>query len=307
MSDSLNNLLSKYLNQYKKNPRSRVFAPLAETYRKIGMLDEALKTLKEGLKFHSNYQLALLVLGNCYYDMQEFNKSYEILKPITEKHVDNLKLYQLFAEVCLKLSLEDEALNAFKNVLFLNPYSEEAAVKVAELEESSKLKEKFEIIHDESSPLAIEQTVEEDWVAIDLSQNETNETVQEPLSEEDQLDNWAMNKDNLTDKEPVKELVKDSIPAADDGVESVLSEEDEPFVTHTLVDIYIAQKHYPKAKDLLEKIIEADPNDEKSRNKLEQVMAKLGDQPESYYKRLEKKYLGFLAKIRARAEIYTRA
>jgi len=32
-------VLAKYFGMYKKNPRSKVFAPLAESFRKLGMLD----------------------------------------------------------------------------------------------------------------------------------------------------------------------------------------------------------------------------------------------------------------------------
>ena len=43
-------LLVKYLRAYEQNPKSRVFAPLAEVYRKLGMKEKAFDILKRGLK-----------------------------------------------------------------------------------------------------------------------------------------------------------------------------------------------------------------------------------------------------------------
>ena len=47
------NLLTRYSAQYDKNPKSRVFAPLAETYRVMGMYDDALKILRKGIKYRT--------------------------------------------------------------------------------------------------------------------------------------------------------------------------------------------------------------------------------------------------------------
>ena len=44
--------LERYLRSYSQDPTSRVFAPLGETYRKLGKLDEAIEVLNEGMKTH---------------------------------------------------------------------------------------------------------------------------------------------------------------------------------------------------------------------------------------------------------------
>ena len=46
---------------------------------------------------------------------------------------------------------------------------------------------------------------------------------------------------------------------------------DGPVVTHTLVDLYIAQGHMDKAIEFLEKILELNPNDQRSLAKLNEV------------------------------------
>ena len=74
-------LLTKYTLQYQKKPKSRVFAPLAETYRKLGMRDESLKILRQGLKYHPTYTLGYIVLANVYFDQQNFELAYNTLRP----------------------------------------------------------------------------------------------------------------------------------------------------------------------------------------------------------------------------------
>ena len=53
---------------YEKDPTARVFAPLADAYRKSKLYDEAIDILKKGLEIHPGYVSAHLVLARCYYD-----------------------------------------------------------------------------------------------------------------------------------------------------------------------------------------------------------------------------------------------
>ena len=88
-------LLTKYAYLYEKNPKSRVFAPLAETYRKLGMLDEAMRILREGIKNHPSYTLGYIVLAHCYYDIQNYELAYNTIRPFTAKNLENLTMQKL--------------------------------------------------------------------------------------------------------------------------------------------------------------------------------------------------------------------
>ena len=114
-------LLSKYLEQYKRRPQSRVFAPLAEAYRKLGMLDEALKVLKEGIKRNPSYVLGYLVLAQCYADQFQWDRVHQTLLPLITHHKDNIALQKLFAKSCLETGELELALETYKWLLFLNP------------------------------------------------------------------------------------------------------------------------------------------------------------------------------------------
>lgn len=131
-------LFIKYLKSYENNPRSIVFAPLAEIYRKEGKIEKAIEILKEGLKYNPSYVTGYLSLASCYADLSKYHLAYSLLKSLIETNRDNIKLQKLFADVCLKTNQEDEALEAYKYLLFLTPKDREVAAFVKQLEDQEE-------------------------------------------------------------------------------------------------------------------------------------------------------------------------
>ncbi|MGZ3788366.1 MAG: tetratricopeptide repeat protein [Bacteriovorax sp.] len=127
-------LFLKYQSDFEKNPRSRVFAPLAETYRKLGMTDKAMEILSQGIRFHPSYVMGYLGLAFCYFDLKQFNLAYTTLRPLIESNRDNLRMQKLFSEVCLELGKQEEALETLKYLLFINPRDKDVAEQVTRLE-----------------------------------------------------------------------------------------------------------------------------------------------------------------------------
>jgi tetratricopeptide (TPR) repeat protein len=121
MSSKIKNssLLAKYTLQYKRKPRSRVFAPLAETYRKLGMYEDAFKILKDGIKHNPSYVLGYIVLANCYYDQQNYELAYNTIRPFVSDNLDNLTLQKLFAQTCINLGYLEEALETLNIFYYL--------------------------------------------------------------------------------------------------------------------------------------------------------------------------------------------
>ncbi|MDO9182038.1 MAG: tetratricopeptide repeat protein [Bacteriovorax sp.] len=130
----LSPLFLKYQSDFEKNPNSRVFAPLAETYRKLGMTDKAMEILSHGIRVHPAYLMGYLGLAFCYYDLKQFNLAYSTMKPLVESNRDNLRLLKLFSDVCLELEKKEEALETLKYLLFINPRDKEIAELVLRVE-----------------------------------------------------------------------------------------------------------------------------------------------------------------------------
>ena len=141
----LSPLFLKYQADYEKNPRSRVFAPLAETYRKLGMTDKAMEILSQGIRFHPTYIMGYLGLAFCYFDLRQYSLAYNTLRPLVETSRDNIRLQKLFAEICLELGYREESLDTFKYLLFINPRDKEVAMQVATLE--SLIEEHYKPVH----------------------------------------------------------------------------------------------------------------------------------------------------------------
>lgn len=291
----LSDLIQKYQKTLAVNPTSRVFAPLAECYRRAGMLNEALDVLKKGIKDNPDYLLGYLGLAQCYYDMKQYQAGYTLLRPYTESNKDNLKLQRVFASLCLKLDFHEEALDAYKYILFMNPADGEAADYIAEFEDKviekkvaqKKQKDSFPIskLHSEKVKPTLDEI--DEWVAVDLSsyiekpvaQIETSSTDNSFLQTEEEAgeDDWQMEKQSLEVQEEEEIPEEESEAELTERRFVVLNNDEEqskstqPLITHTLVDLYCAQGHFEKAYDLLEKILELNPDDEKTRVKLDEI------------------------------------
>ncbi len=286
-------LLAKYFNMYKKNPRSRVFAPLAESYRNLGMLEEAYKILREGIRYHPTYALGYIVLAHCYFDEQKFELTYNTLRPIISQNADNISLQKIFALACVQLGHLEEALDTFKYLLFMNPRDKYFAEQVKRLEDDLQVGHKRlsleQLVKAPDMPVINRgPSVDDDWVQVDFNQYEVDEEKKaiEEKKQDSLIDEskWVMKKAGLEVHPILKEVkipertLEDEYYAdefEDDGniddVNSSSISSDTPIVSHTLIDLYCAQKYYDKAIELLEKILELNPDDTASHLKLQKV------------------------------------
>ena len=279
-------LLSRYLEQYRRKPGSRVFAPLAESYRKLGMHEEALKVLKDGIRRHPGYVLGYLVLAQCYADQTHWDRVYQTLLPLTVNHKDNVLLQKLFAQSCLETGETEAALETYKWLLFLNPRDQDFAQHVRVLEDDLLTRKvvpreavlkapgmapkvtNFDADEDDwtmvsfDSPVeTIAKDVEDNW-----SMSEAPATIASSNPEDWQVMSRKLDDDFFSDEEVTPEYA-----------EAPVTEASQPLVSHTLVDLYVAQNHFAPAVELLEKFLEVNPRDEKSRQRLFEIRGKLSD------------------------------
>lgn len=284
-------LLAKYFNLYKKNPRSRVFAPLAESYRKLGMLQDAYKILKDGIRHHPNYALGYIVLAHCYYDEEKYELTYNTLRPIINQNADNISLQKIFAQACIHLGHLEEALDTFKYLLFMNPQDKFFAEQVKKLEDDLHVGHKKlsldQLIKGPEVPvLKSIEAVDDDWVQVDFNKpyQEEDKVKIEAIEQEANDEQWVMRKPGLEDHPLLKEEKVSERSLEDDFYADEFEEEgdidevnasslasDTPFVSHTLIDLYCAQQYYDKAIELLQKILELNPDDTASKQKLQTV------------------------------------
>lgn len=318
-------LLNKYLALYKKNSNSRVFAPLAETYRKLGQFEKAKSTLEKGLKKHPDYVLAYIVLGNLYSDLGKFEDAFKTLQPLVRKNVDNISLQKLFSDVCIKLGEYKVALEVNKYLLLLNPRDKLLSSLVLDLENRCE----SEVILEEYSEDLDGDDVDS-WVQKSFIQESVNQS-SETLEEE--ADDWEVeSKPKLEDFKnsilnndiEVKEHSLDDefyYEEYDNEDESDDNSEDlDPIITHTLIDLYLSQGFKEKAISVLEGILVNHPEDKATLIKLNEIKlstkvesssedhVSLEDKVENLQskelKQLHNKFTTFLALVRNESKKY---
>lgn len=126
--------IEKYQHILEKDPNSQVFAPLAEAYREMGMLQEAQKTIVNGLQRHPQFVSGLVTFAKIMRDSGEFRKALDALNKAVILAPENILAQQILGEIHLANKNPKEALKAFKMVLFLNPNSKSAQKSVQKLE-----------------------------------------------------------------------------------------------------------------------------------------------------------------------------
>jgi tetratricopeptide (TPR) repeat protein len=129
-----NPLIYHYLRKYQEEPSSRVFAPLAEAYRKAGLLNEAIEIARDGIRIHPHFIGGRVALGRALFDKGEYAQVVKELEPVILDAPDNLVAQKLLAESYLILGRVAQALSAYKVLLFFMPEDKEIAELVQEIE-----------------------------------------------------------------------------------------------------------------------------------------------------------------------------
>lgn len=127
-------IVEKYQFMYQKDPHSKIFAPLAEAYRKTGETDKAIEICKKGLKFHPYFAEGYVALAKVYLDQENFEQAAKFFQKAIQLSPENLMAHRCLAQSYLKLRNPKRALKAYKMLLFLNPYDLKAKDAVRKLE-----------------------------------------------------------------------------------------------------------------------------------------------------------------------------
>lgn len=183
MTQDVSAFVERYQLIYEKDPDSKVFAPLAEAYRRMGLLEEAIDLAERGVKKHPNFASGRVALGKCYSQKGEFIKAVEQLEVATSLSPENLLAHQLLAQCFKKLHKPMEALNAYKMVLFLNPNDTKTANLVADLEQQFFTETKEDFAEEDFAMEKLTDVAEQaDSIGLD-GETSSNVSPIEPLTE----------------------------------------------------------------------------------------------------------------------------
>jgi tetratricopeptide (TPR) repeat protein len=187
-----------------RDPNSKLFVPLAEEYKKAGMLDEAIEVLTGGLEHQPGYLSARVSLGKIFIDRGMLREAKTEFEKVIAAIPDNLYAHKKLAEIYKELGDKDKATKEFRSVLKLNPLDDWAAASLADIEqqpaflpEELSVPETEEVIPvDEKTPGIHEHhfeitDIEESPPAVEMQEEKTHmETAPDTYLSEENTGPW---------------------------------------------------------------------------------------------------------------------
>ena len=115
-------LMKRYIAIYNKNPNSKVFAFLADLYRKQGVLDKALDLCRKGIKAHPEFVSGHIALALIFLDMNKLEMAVESLEKAVDLSPENIFAYKMLGQAWLRLKNPEKTLQAYKMVFIFGSY-----------------------------------------------------------------------------------------------------------------------------------------------------------------------------------------
>lgn len=264
------------------DPKSRVFAQLADAYRKSGMLDEAIETAKRGLEIHPGYAIAHNILGRCYLEKKMLALAVEEFQLTVRSDPQNLIGYKMLATAYERQGAIDEALKHYRMVLDLEPGEIEVAEKIEALRaagatiaptaaapapepEPEPQPTPEPAVPPAPEPAAAEAAPAE--AAPPAAEPETAASLPEALREPEP----APPSELVLEKAP-EPFAPEAPPSPLDAAEAAPAAGDE--ATPTLADIYAQQGHFEKAIGIYQALVRDNPDNGEYKGKLDGLLAK---------------------------------
>jgi tetratricopeptide (TPR) repeat protein len=142
MKEDLPFEIKKLYERWEKDKSSKIFAALANALRKMGLYDEALKVLNEGILRNPDYAEGYIVLGRINIEKGNINEGIETLKKAIEFDPYNVVAVRLLAECFENIGDLKSSLEYYKKLKNLDPFFENIDKKIEEIEKKLEIPEK---------------------------------------------------------------------------------------------------------------------------------------------------------------------
>ena len=119
--------IAKLTGRISKDPKSKLFVPLAEEYKKAGDIDMAIHVLLEGLKRNPEYVIARSSLGKLLIAKGDLAGAQKEFEDVVKISPDNLMAQKKLGDLLILQNRPHDALSHYKIALSLNPDDGELA------------------------------------------------------------------------------------------------------------------------------------------------------------------------------------
>ncbi|MBF0538612.1 MAG: hypothetical protein HQL03_10215 [Nitrospirae bacterium] len=197
--------LEKLKEQVFKKADSKLYIPLAEEYKKINMIEEAVKVLKYCIGKHPNYMSARVALGKIYMEQGYLQNAIEEFETVVMAIPDNLLSHRKLAQLYQDRSLQSRgmttgdttrALASLEKILLLNPNDEDAQESIRKL--------KTQLLQEVKTDDILDETIYAEAKTEKIIDEAQDEQVQIPNAVEEQVPN------NVISEEVTNELINAS-------------------------------------------------------------------------------------------------
>ncbi len=129
-----NTEIVKLTERITKDPKSKLFVPLAEEHKKAGDIETAIRVLTEGLKHNPGYVTARSFLGRLLMDNGDLAGAQKELEEVIKTIPDNLLAQRKLGDIYVLQGRGTDALPRYKAAFALNPGDKDLPSLLADLE-----------------------------------------------------------------------------------------------------------------------------------------------------------------------------
>ncbi len=271
------------------DPKSRIFAQLADAYRKCGMFDEAIDTAKKGLEIHPHYAVAHLILGRCYMAKKMYALAREEFELTIRNDPQNLVGYRLLAETYERQNMYPEAIKFYQMVLDLDPTNVDIVEKVENLKDAVRGQEPPRP-QPAPEPVSAPEPPATPEPATAVSREPVTSPVipETPRTEPETTEPEAPTPEAIPIESsgpglalPGESSTAQGAPSGETALlpEALAQAPEEKAVepsgtTATLAELYASQGHFEKAVEAYRELIAAEPENEGYKARMDELLAK---------------------------------
>jgi len=123
--------IDKLEARFRDNPKGRNFAPLADAYRKAGLIDNAIDLCQNGLKLHPDYVSAYIVYARCLVDKKDDAAALGVFTQVLGLDGENIIALRGLAELAERNGKYAEEVQWLARLLNADPMNGDAAEALA--------------------------------------------------------------------------------------------------------------------------------------------------------------------------------
>lgn len=123
--------IAKYEAALAQDPKSRSFALLAESYRKAGRFQDAIRVAEAGLQHFPHYLSGRAALARAYFETGNHDRAMVEFEQVIKAAPDNLMAHRHLAEIYQGQGRLPDAAKSLRMVALLDPRDEQARMRLA--------------------------------------------------------------------------------------------------------------------------------------------------------------------------------